>query len=445
MLSHFLRAAVGNSGSLPIVYVGGRTTSSSSNSGNITISLTSLTGGIASSPATGDFVLVSIAIANASSIIPKVLNTGYTSYFQGYQNDANDTNLCVFYKIMGATPDTSCTTSAPTTNGNTTTVTVQVFRNLHATMPIGIGTSNFKANSVLPSFLPIELGGSNMAISVIGAGAHADGIDTYASSDLTSFRTQGVNGTYDSTIGAGINSSASPSTISPAQFTFSGANASTSSCIGLIAPLSPITANTLPSIVSSAVVTNNTTTTVTVSTLSGISDGDYLLAFCTVDSPATTITSPAGFTSLTSRTTSNPGINIFIKTASSESGSYTFTFASGTALEDKQVIMTVVRGASSYVYRSISTANSVDSAGNDLVLGAAGVTAAGRTFAFLVEDGFNTVMSSKGVVLSSVVAADRRGSLYSTPQPAVSSYVFPINAPSNPDDATRYSTLHFMS
>lgn len=438
-----LRAAAGNSQG--IVYVGGRTFSSTSTSGTLTIPLTSLTGGIASSPATGDFVLVSVAIANTSSIIPKVLNTGFTSYFQGYQNDSNDTNLCVFYKVMGATPDTSCTTSAPTTAGNTTTATVQVFRKVHPTIPIGIGTSNFKDGSVLPSFLPIELGGTNMGISCIGAGAHIDGNDTYSSSDLNQFRTQGVNGTYDSTIGAGIKLSNPPGTISPAQFTFSGVNSSTYSCIGLIAPLSPITANTLPSIVSSAVVTNNTTTSVTVSTLSGISDGDYLLAFCTIDSPLTTITAPAGFTSLTSRTITNPGINIFIKTASSESGNYTFTFASGTELEDKQVIMTVVRGASSYVYRAISTASTGDLAGNKVVLGPTGVTAPGRTFAFLVDEGFNTEMSSKGVVLSSVVTADRRGSLYSTPQPAVSSYVFPINAPGNPDDATRYSTLHFMS
>lgn len=72
------------------------------------LSLTSLTGGIASAPAQDDVVIVAVAGSDSSDI--DIAISGYTEAADLYANSfAIDTNLGVFLKVMGGTPDTSVT------------------------------------------------------------------------------------------------------------------------------------------------------------------------------------------------------------------------------------------------------------------------------------------------------------------------------------------------
>lgn len=90
---------------MAIEFVGSTTTSTSGS-----LSLTSLTGGIASAPAEGDIVFV--AVSNFGFFDQDISVSGYTEVADVYGNSAlYDTNLGVFYKVMGATPDTTVTIS----------------------------------------------------------------------------------------------------------------------------------------------------------------------------------------------------------------------------------------------------------------------------------------------------------------------------------------------
>lgn len=68
------------------------------------LSLTSLTGGSASAPSENDIVFVAVAGGGSDTDISI---SGYTEVADLYANSTLDTNLGVFYKVMGSTPDTS--------------------------------------------------------------------------------------------------------------------------------------------------------------------------------------------------------------------------------------------------------------------------------------------------------------------------------------------------
>ena len=87
-----------------IEFVGRATASVTSSAYNL--SLTALTGGIASAPAEGDIVIVINTIVNTTNGNPGVGTAGYTEVADLYRSDSNDTNLSTNYKIMGASPDT---------------------------------------------------------------------------------------------------------------------------------------------------------------------------------------------------------------------------------------------------------------------------------------------------------------------------------------------------
>src|SRR3989338_8902398 len=91
---------------MAIEYVGGQTQALSA-SGSTTVTF-ALTGGLASAPADGDMVLVSVALTNTSDVSIGVLTTGYSEIAELYSNDTDaDANLSLSWKRMGASPDAS--------------------------------------------------------------------------------------------------------------------------------------------------------------------------------------------------------------------------------------------------------------------------------------------------------------------------------------------------
>jgi hypothetical protein len=218
MLAKALLAASGGG----IDYVGGYVDGFGGGTTDRTITLTSLTGGLASAPAAGDLVIVYFGTGSTTN--RNLVVSGYTEVIELYSNDNFDTNLAVAYKFMGGVPDTSFTLTGGT--GSTSdggAVAVQVWRGVNAVTPLDVTrTTATGINSVLcdpPAITPITPG----AIIVSGgAGAHEeDDVETYSSSDLTAFISAGDDDSNSVTIGIGYHVWTSGS-FNPAQFTFSG-------------------------------------------------------------------------------------------------------------------------------------------------------------------------------------------------------------------------------
>lgn len=214
-------------------FVGGYVEGFVGTTSNVTISLTSLTGGIASAPAADDLVIV--YFATGSTADRNLVVSGYTEIVELYSNDTFDTNLAVARKFMGATPDTSFTLTGGTINiDDAGSVAVQVWRGVDPTTPFDVTqTTATGINSVLcdpPAITPTTSGAvivSGGAGSWTLPGAAGVTVQTYASPDLSAFITTGAIDTNRVVIGLGYHVWTSGS-FNPAQFTFSGSGDSTS-------------------------------------------------------------------------------------------------------------------------------------------------------------------------------------------------------------------------
>jgi hypothetical protein len=210
-----------------ITYVGGKTFNRAGSTSTTNLSLTDLTGGTSSAPAAGDIVF--IAVATGSSTLRSQAVSGYTQIASLRGDDNIDTNLWVGYKLMTSTPDTTVTIPSTGSVDDAQTVAIQVWRNVHPDIFDVTSTSNTLNNTVLVDPPAITTQTRNAVLLVIGAGAHANGTQTYAASYLDNFLTIGADDLYDSTIGFGSIVQTIPGTYNPAAFTFSGTSAATNS------------------------------------------------------------------------------------------------------------------------------------------------------------------------------------------------------------------------
>ena len=236
MLSKFLRAAARAKG---IQYVGGYVEGLLGSTNNITVTLTSLTGGLATQPAAGDFVIVYFGIGAPNNNKTPVIS-GYTELVLLKQADTESITLLVAHKFMTGTPDTSITLINGTENtADAGAVYISVWRNVNTTTPFDVTqTTSQSSNSVLanpPAITPVTTG----AIIVAGgAGAHNRGVQTYSSSDLTGFLSAGGDDSNNATIGGGYNVWTSGS-FDPAQFTFSSTDSTNFSRAAVTLALRP--------------------------------------------------------------------------------------------------------------------------------------------------------------------------------------------------------------
>lgn len=147
---------------MAIQFVGTVTTSASGS-----LSLTSLTGGIGSAPATDDIVLVAVFGTDGSDI--NIAVTGYTEVADIYANGAGDSNFGVYYKIMGGSPDTTVTIPSLT---NVRAV-VYVLRGVDTTTPEdATATTATKITSGIPDPPSITTVTANaMVVSLCGTRA----------------------------------------------------------------------------------------------------------------------------------------------------------------------------------------------------------------------------------------------------------------------------------
>lgn len=192
-----------------INYVGGKTASGTTGAGATTpnITLTNLTGGLAAAPVADDLVVVALSVAGSSDLDLVMTTSGYTEDQDLYANSTSDTNLAVYYKKMGASPDASFDLSIPSNSGGSYAVCVQVFRSVDTTTPLDVTTTTATGTTTVLADPPAT-NAPTVALNLVllvGGGAHGEGAQTFAASYLNSFISIGDNGsTRDATCGMGF-------------------------------------------------------------------------------------------------------------------------------------------------------------------------------------------------------------------------------------------------
>lgn len=212
-----------SSGAQPIEYVGSRVVSYLGTTSNISVSLTSLSGGVSSAPEVGDLVIVFFGTASLTE--RDLVVAGYTEIadISYLRTDYTGSNLVAAYKFMGVTPDTTVSITGGTFSANDAgAVYVSVWRNVNTTTPLDVAatltTTRFGAAPYFDSITPVTSG----AVIVVGAvGGHLQGTHTYTSADLSDFKTAGRDDTYDITVGGGYTQWVSGS-FTPTRFGFTG-------------------------------------------------------------------------------------------------------------------------------------------------------------------------------------------------------------------------------
>lgn len=162
----------GNPSQGGIVYVGGNAVVSTS-----TISLTSLTGGLASSASINDLVIVTIAAGVNNGTTSPLSVSGYTQAANLVSNptsaSGDDLYFYVGYKRL-----TAADTSVSITGGlaSATVIAVQVWRNVNATTPFDVPSTSVTDILMLPSapaITPLTPGA--VIVSTIGIGSDTAG------------------------------------------------------------------------------------------------------------------------------------------------------------------------------------------------------------------------------------------------------------------------------
>lgn len=191
-----------------LVFVGGASGNGASGSA-ITVSLTSLTGGVASAPAAGDIVIIGWAPCPNLTPDLDVSVTGYTEAADVYAPGSGvDTNLGAFYKVMGGVPDTTAELSATGGALFEGSYVIHVWRGQHAT-PIGV-VETATGTDQNPNPPEIEPAAERSVIICIGANSCSSSSEdvpapTQVTAELSNFIGQESIGGGDQTA-AGIGS-----------------------------------------------------------------------------------------------------------------------------------------------------------------------------------------------------------------------------------------------
>jgi hypothetical protein len=200
-------------------YVGGVSGGrAGSTSAGITLSLTSLTGGISSTAAAGDIVIVAVTSGSTINASIGMSTAGYTELSELYTNGPSfDTNLSVNWKIMGGTPDTSAVTTPSGSTVQGISATAQVWRGVDTGTPFDVAftsdTGTPTAIPTPPAITPVTLGA---IIIAIGGGAASTGA-VYTTATLSHFLSANGADSADGTTGMG-SFAWTGGTYTPAQF-----------------------------------------------------------------------------------------------------------------------------------------------------------------------------------------------------------------------------------
>jgi hypothetical protein len=223
-----------------LIYVGGRTQSGSGTTSNISVSLTSLTGGTNTAPQAGDFVIIALEMCGTSDKSYRI--SGYDQIVDLYANDTEDSNLQVGRKFMGGTPDTSATITGGTgSTADAYALAIQVWRNVNTTTPLDVtSTTATQTNTGIPNPPAITPVTAGAQIIVAAGTARTGGTNTFGAAYLSNFLTAGANDDNDATIGMG-NILWTGGEYDPAAWTFSQSDSNNFSTNSVTMALRPAT------------------------------------------------------------------------------------------------------------------------------------------------------------------------------------------------------------
>lgn len=189
-----------------IQFVGGTTLAVVGGTTNVSVPLTSLTGGIGSAPQFGDLIIVAVERCGTTN---KTYNiAGFTQIADLYQNDTEDSNFHVGYALATPIPQTSVViTGGSGAAADGMAIAVQVFRNVNQTTPLDVTSTTAGAingGAVNPiAITPVTSG----AVLVVTGGAAQDATSfSFSASYLTNFVTPSTNSltsTNDACVGMG--------------------------------------------------------------------------------------------------------------------------------------------------------------------------------------------------------------------------------------------------
>lgn len=220
----------------PYAYTGGKTiptfvgsfTRAVANGGDATVFLSGL--------AENDFVIVIGNIASSTTgVAPTTSSSGWTQLATGTSDDTNATGSTVFYKVMGATPDTDFVVQGSGVSADSTCGIALAFRGLDATTQIDATTTSASAaDTKFPTFTSITSSANDRILVLIGAAAAGtSGVTAYTiPADYDGGAEDAGNDTHDSLTGMAFKFVYGQSeAFTPSNFTGGATNESVSSVV----------------------------------------------------------------------------------------------------------------------------------------------------------------------------------------------------------------------
>jgi hypothetical protein len=183
-------------------------------------------------PQSGDLVVVTLVVGSQGRNPTLDLTAqGYTNLTQLNPNaTTQDTSLCVCYKFMGGTPDTSVTMPSTGNNQDAQSWSIQCFRGVDSSSPMDVtpvsatGTATGRPNP--GSITPVTAGAW---VVICGGGCAGTGATYTAPANFTTnFLTSSQVDTNDSMVGSGYWSGWTSGAVDPAQYTGGTTNATDS-------------------------------------------------------------------------------------------------------------------------------------------------------------------------------------------------------------------------
>lgn len=172
MLWHKLQGAGGVGGAAGIEFVGSYGVSNAQ-SASISVSLTSLSGGIATQPSAGDIVIAAVSFVESPDKDITCTTSGYTEVTELYVNGTRDTNMAVFYKVLSSAETVVAFGGTGDTQSNISTI-IYVWRGIDQSTPLdATSTTATKTNSGIPDCPSITTVTNNAV--VVGFGAAGGG------------------------------------------------------------------------------------------------------------------------------------------------------------------------------------------------------------------------------------------------------------------------------
>lgn len=210
------------------IYVGGATNASPGASPGPVINLqTELSGGVGTIQE-GDIVIAIFGRAaetagTTDSEDMAIATPGYTELADLFQEDTRETNLGVFYKIMGEIPDSQVEGASLDSGGasleRAEAMIVHVWRNVNRLNPIEAISTVTAASSSLANPPAVTTITENAVVLAIGASANDNNTTQFTQGgDLSNFISIGSPDTQDITLGVGSIATTTPGPVDPLAF-----------------------------------------------------------------------------------------------------------------------------------------------------------------------------------------------------------------------------------